>query len=195
MTHRLNRMPTNKKIFGLTGLLASGKGTAAKYFEEKHNAGIYRFSTALRDVCKRVHLEQTRDNLVKMSECLRATFGEDLLSKAMARDTENDMCKIVVVDGVRRMEDVAHLKLLPNFILVAISADPATRYERLIKRGENSDDIAKTYEQFLADHKRSTEVSILDVVPQATEQINNNGSLEELHQQIDALINKYETKN
>ena len=75
--------------------------------------------------------------------------------------------------------------------MVEIFAEPRTRYERLIKRGENADDNSKTYEQFLEDHKRSTEMSIPEVVARATEHVDNNGSLEELYSQLDALVKKY----
>ncbi len=182
----------NKKvIIGLTGLLASGKGAASKYLEKKYGASTFRFSSILRDICQRAYLEKTRDNLVKLSECLRATFGEDLLAKAIAKDAESNNNQIVIVDGIRRMADIVHLKSLPNFILVAISADSKIRYERLIKRGENSDDVAKTYEQFLADHELSTEKSILEVIPYAKDHIDNSGSIEKLYEQLDQLVTKY----
>jgi hypothetical protein len=42
------------------------------------------------------------------------------------------------------------------------------------------------------DHKRSTEISILDIAKQATEEIDNNGSFDELYQQIDEIVKKYQ---
>lgn len=175
-------------ILGFSGLLASGKGTSAEYLKHKHNASTYRFSKILRDILDRVYVDQTRDNLIRVSEVMRDTFGEDLLAKAMAGDVQNDDSAVIVVDGIRRMADIEHLQKLPNFVLVEIFADPEIRYERLIKRSENSDDQTKTYEQFLADHERSTEKSILDVVKKATKRVNNNGSFEELYQQLDKLV-------
>lgn len=184
-----------KLIIGFTGLLASGKGTAAKYLEERYRASAYRFSTILRDMLRRIYLEQTRDNMVRMSETVRATFGEDVLAKTIARDAEHDVNPIVVIDGIRRIADISHLRQLPNFLLVEISAAPKIRYERLVKRGENPDDTAKTYEQFLADHERSTEKSILEVIPLAQDAIDNNGTLDELHAQIDRIVKQYANKN
>lgn len=180
-----------KVILGFTGLLASGKGTAAKYLEEKHQAATFRFSTMLRDILDRVYVPQTRDNMIRLSEFLRGTYGEEVMAKTIAEDVEKSDEKIVVVEGVRRMADIAYLSKLPNFILVEIFAEPRTRYERLIKRGENPDDNSKTYEQFLADHQRSTELSILDVIKHATERVDNNGDLANLHKQLDELVKKY----
>ena len=180
-----------KNILGFVGLLASGKGTAAKYLEEKYYADTFRFSTMLRDLCNRIYIEQSRDNLIKMSEIIRGTFGEDTMAKVMAEDAKNAKSNITIVEGIRRMADIEHLSKLPNFILIEIFANPKTRYERLIKRGENSDDNNKTYEEFLKHHKRQTEMSIPEVAKNATEKIDNNGSIEDLHQQLDNLVKKY----
>lgn len=184
-----------KIIIGFSGLLASGKGTAAKYLEQKYKASSYRFSTIMRDMLHRIYLEQTRDNMIKMSETIRATFGEEILAKTIAKDAENDINPIVVVDGIRRLADITHLTNLDNFILVEIFAEPQTRFQRLVKRGENPDDTTKTFEQFLADHERSTEKTIQEVIPFAKEKIDNNGTFDELYAQIDAFIEKYADKN
>jgi dephospho-CoA kinase len=93
---------------------------------------------------------------------------------------------------VRRPNDVKYLKNLPGFVLVEISADSQTRYERLTKRGEKSDDNTKTYEEFLADEQRSTEITINKIAKEATEHVDNNGSLEDLYRQLDELIKKYQ---
>jgi len=184
-------MTGNKVIFGLSGLIASGKGTAAKYLEKKYQAGVYSFSMLLIDLANRLYLPNTRDNLVKLSECLRTTFGEDVLAKSIMQDVSRDSHSLIVVEAIRRLADIEYLKKLPGFVLIEIFADPKIRYERLIRRGEKPDDTTKTYEQFVADHQRSTELSIPDVTAQAAERLDNNGDLINLYQQIDALVNKY----
>ncbi|HBV58263.1 MAG TPA: hypothetical protein DEB73_03330 [Candidatus Magasanikbacteria bacterium] len=183
-------MSAQKKIIlGFTGLLASGKGAAAKYLEAKHGAATFRFSNMLRDILNRVYVPQARDNMIRLSEFLRGAYGEDIMAKTMFKDIAKDSAKVVVIEGIRRLADIE--QNTPNFVLVEIFADPKIRYERLIKRGENPDDNSKTYEQFLADHKRSTEVSILEVIKHATEKVDNNGDLADLHKQLDELVKKY----
>ncbi len=182
----------NKRcIIGLTGLLASGKGTCAAYLEQTFGAKSYRFSTILRDILDRVYVEHTRDHLIKISESLRNDFGEDVLAKTIAHDVQEDSHQLIVVDGIRRMADIAYLQAIPGFVLVDVSADPRIRYERLIARSENADDQKKTYEQFLADHERSTELSILEVIQHSTEHIDNNGDKQDLHRQLTTLIERY----
>ncbi|HSR88775.1 MAG TPA: AAA family ATPase [Candidatus Udaeobacter sp.] len=184
-------MQNTKIILGFVGLPASGKGASAEYYQKKYGASTYRFSTMLFDLLQRIYLEANRDNLIKMSEAIRSTFGEDTMAKVMAKDAETDENKLIVVEGIRRMADIEYLSRLPNFVLIEIFAQPRTRYERIVKRSEKSDDKTKTFEQFMEDHKRSTEMSIPEVAGHATEHIDNNGTPEQLYKQLDDLINKY----
>ena len=177
-------------IIGMTGLIASGKGAAAKYCEETYKASNHRFSTMLRDALDRFHLPHTRENMVAISEAMREKFGQDIMAKVLAEDASQDDNDIVIVEGIRRIPDITHLAKLPNFILVRIEAEPATRYARLTQRGENTDDNSKTYEQFLTDHQLPTEVTIPEVMALATVSLDNNGDLADLYKQLDTLINK-----
>lgn len=180
-----------KIIFGLVGEFSSGKGAAAKYLEEKYQAATFRFSTPLRHILDRLYLEQTRDNLIKLSEKLREAFGEKILAETIGRDAQKAVQPLIVIEGIRRLADLSSLDDWPNFVLVEIFAEPQIRYQRLVQRNENSDDTSKTYEQFLADQQRSTEISIQEVIKKAKERINNNGSEDELRRQLDKLVEKY----
>lgn len=188
-------MKTNKVIFGFVGQIASGKGTAAAHIEKTCGANTYRYSTMLRDILDRVYLEQSRPNLQLLSQILRENFGQDTMARVIARDVEEDPNNIVVVEGIRRPDDIVYLKKIPGFVLVHIFADIKTRYQRLIARDENNDDQTKTYEQFKADHKEEAELKIADIAAEATEEIDNDGSFEELYAQLDALIQKYGRSN
>jgi dephospho-CoA kinase len=183
-----------KVIFGLVGMLSSGKGTVASYIEKKYNADSFRFSTMIRDVLNRLYLTITRENMQDLSTVLRNKFGEDLLANVMGKDVAKSENKIVVVDGIRRMADIEYLKDLDKFVLVRIVADPRIRYERLLKRMENSGDKEKTFDEFLKDEQGEADAQIPSVMEEATEEINNNGNIEELCSQIDHLILKYQIK-
>jgi len=184
-------MTNNKIIFGFVGLIASGKGTVNEYFKTKYNAGTYRFSTMLRDVLNRLYLEVSRDNLQTLSFIIRKNFGEDTLSKVIAEDVKRDPNNVISIDGIRRLSDIKFLSQIPGFVLVEISADMEKRFERITKRGENTDDTKKTFEQFKHDHEQEAELKIAEIAAQATEHVDNNGSYEDLYRQLDALVKKY----
>lgn len=177
-----------KLIIGLTGQIASGKGTVAKYLVERHNASVVKFSDILREILRSLALLESRENIQKISTSVRNLFGEDILARAVAARAGNIKDGIIVVDGVRRLDDIKYLSGDKNFILVAVEADIQRRYERLTKRGENSDDLKKTFEEFVADHNYETELTIKDVEQLAKIHLNNNGSPDDLYAQLDKLI-------
>lgn len=177
-----------KLVFGITGEIASGKGTVTKYIVEEHKAGSYRFSDMLRDILKRLHLENSRDNMQKLSTAIRHNYGEEIMAKVMMEDVKKDTNDIVVVEGVRRMADIKYLKELPGFKLIYIDADMQKRYNRIINRDENPDDEKKTFEQFQKNHEQESELQIKDLKNYADIVIDNNGEFPELYEQIDKLI-------
>lgn len=180
----------NKIILGLVGPLACGKETVKKYLVENYKAKDCRFSTILRDVLNRTAVPVSRENLQKLSTVLRANFGENLLAKAIAMDAAKLEADIVVIDGVRRPTDIAHLNELPNFFLVKIDADPKSRYERMVKRNENEGDDKKTFEQFLKDHEAEADRLVPSVMATAKHAIDNSGSFEDLYKQVDEIVEK-----
>lgn len=177
-------------IIGFVGKIASGKSEAARYIKKEYGFGTCKFSSVLREVLDSLYLDQTRENLTKLSESLRGKFGGDILSKVVAervKEQEN-----VVVEGIRRKEDIKYLKDNPNFVLASISTDEKIRYNRIKDRKENEDDFNKSFEEFKQDQKLSTEVTIPEVIDIADEEIKNNDSLEVFHKKLDKLIRKYE---
>jgi dephospho-CoA kinase len=179
-----------KIILGFAGELACGKGTATKYITEKHNGGAHKFSNMLRDVAHRMHLEESRENIQKISTFFRQNFGEDIMSRVIYKDVVADSHSIIAVDGVRRLMDIKYLTTLPGFKLIYIEANIERRYERIIKRGENSDDLSKTFEGFKEDHLKETESQIKDLKKKADFVLDNNGTLEDLYKQIEDVLNK-----
>ncbi|MFA6183628.1 MAG: AAA family ATPase [Parcubacteria group bacterium] len=177
-----------KVILGIAGEIAAGKGTTAKYLVEKCGASTHRFSTALRDVAKRMYLDESRENLQQLSTLMRDGFDDNILSRVIYNDVGKDSCEVVVIDGVRRMKDIEFLEKMPEFKLIYIEADLRKRYERITKRRENIDDKEKTFDEFRRDNKREAEIQIKYLKDEADFVIDNNGTLEELYAQIDKIV-------
>lgn len=177
-----------KLILGLAGEIASGKGTVAKYIVDKYEADFFRFSDMLTDVLNRLFLEQKRENFTKLSVALRQAFGQDMLANVMREDAEHSKKEIVVIDGARRLDDIRYLRGLPHFKFIYIDASMETRYERIIKRGEHSDDKQKTFEEFKKDHQLETELQIKDLKNHADFVIDNDEGPEKMYAQVDSII-------
>ena len=179
-----------KIILGFAGEIACGKGTCVKYLAEKYGAVSFRFSDPLRDIAKRLYLDESRENLQNLSTTLRGSFGQDILSKTVFRDAENSKSKVVIIDGIRRKSDIEMFKDAPEFKLVYVDADMRMRFERIIKRGENTDEKGKTFEEFQKDHEQEAEKEIQSLKEIADFVIDNNGGEEELIKNIDGVINQ-----
>ncbi|MDD2681207.1 MAG: AAA family ATPase [Patescibacteria group bacterium] len=177
-----------KLILGFAGKLASGKAVCQKYISEKHDAGSARFSASLRDTLNRLYLPISRENMQNLSLDFRNRFGSDILARVIAEDVKNDQHEIVIVDGVRRLEDVSSLRELPNFFLISIDAKPELRYERMKARNENAGDAEKSYEDFIEDGQREAELQIPEVMKSAHFHLDNNGDFDNLYKQIDKIL-------
>jgi|SRR6185369_2156632 len=178
-----------KIILGVAGEIGAGKDTVTSYITEKYGAKYYRYSIILKDILKRLHLPYDRMSLANLAEALRAYFGENILSRTLVTDADNDLdAEIVVFDGIRKIGELEFLKTYPHFKFLFVDADIKIRYERLSKRGEKSDDLSKTMEEFMKDHEHAAD----NVIPKLKEHsdfvIDNNGTLEELKKQIDDVM-------
>ena len=119
---------------------------------------------------------------------LRTRFGGDTLERVIAEDVLNDPHDIVIVDGIRRMDDIAKFKTFPNFYLISIEAGIETRYTRSVRRNENAGDSEKTQEQFIAEDQREAEREIPKVMATAKYTVNNDEDFPALYGQLDKII-------
>jgi len=181
-------MSASKIVIGLVGEVSSGKGTSAAYLKERYGAGTVRFSNMLRDVLRRLYLPDIRRNLQILSASLRREFGEDIMAKVIAEDARRASSALVAADGVRRPDDIAYLMASGTFFLVALDVEARTRYERIKARGENLDDAIKTWEEFIAQGNEEPEQKIRELMAGANFHVNNNGSIAELHKQLDEIM-------
>jgi dephospho-CoA kinase len=177
-----------KIILGISGEIASGKDTVAHYLVDRYGATLFMFSDPLRDILGRLHLVENRENLTRISGIIRKEFGDDILSKSIAMDAVKDPGPLVVIDGVRRHSDIEAVKGHPEFSLIYVEADMRIRYERIVKRRQNSDDETKTFEEFKKDHLLETEIAIPELKDHSRFVVDNSGTLEDLFGQVDAVM-------
>ncbi len=179
-----------KIILGFAGEIGSGKDAIAHYLSEHHNFQTISFSTPFRDILDRLHLPQTRENMVWLGHDLRTRFGTDVIDRVITDEVNASNNTRFCLPNIRIEADITQLKHFPGFVLIRVEADAKIRYQRLNGRGQNADDHTKTWEEFLTDAELPTEKTIRDIAKQATHTIINNGTIEELHQQIEDLLKK-----
>ena len=144
-----------KLVIGLIGRMGSGKGFVGDYLCENYNASRHTISDILADVLKRLHLPVTRAHLQKLGASLRSELGSNVIINALKGDVEEDNSNIIIIDGIRYMNEVEMLRTFENNLLLSIDANPELRYERCVLRGEKGEDKI-TFEEFMANENRET---------------------------------------
>jgi dephospho-CoA kinase len=181
-------MKKNTIIIGIVGEKGSGKGTLAGHFVQKFNAISFRFSKILDDILHRLYVPNKRENQIKLVLSLRQDFGCDILASVLLNDIQKTDHELVIIDGIRYWDEVKIFRKHPSFHLIAISADTKTRFDRIKNRGEKAGEREMSYEQFLEEEHKPTEVSILDIAETADFQIDNNHPMTDLEQHADEIM-------
>ncbi len=177
-------------IIGLVGSLAAGKGTVTRYLIDTYGAKSVRFSDPLRDIIHRLYHTETREYMSHLATFLRSEFGDDILVRVLLHDVDATPGKLFVLDGLRYKDEYAVLSRRDDFQLWAVDTALETRYQRIIKRGENAAETELTLEQFTAQHKLPTELFTPELMKKADSTIDNNGDLKALYAQVDSLARK-----
>lgn len=175
-------------IIGLVGQSGCGKGTVADILIQQYGAAYSRFSAILGDILTRLHIDRSRDNFIALSTALRTSFGEDVLSYAIEKDAVLSQSPLVVIDGIRRPEDIVALEPLPFFKLVSVDVPAEMRYERMKKRGEKIGEQHMTWQEFVSQDNAPTEVTIPLVMDRAWKKLDNSKTQADLEQQVKAMM-------
>jgi len=174
------------RLIGLTGTNGAGKGEAAAFFKS-HGYAYLSLSDVLRDALRAQGLEETRDNLIRKGNELRREGGPDVLARAVMAKVRGK----TVIDSIRNPKEIAFLKRQAGFILLAIDAPAAVRFDRVRKRGRN--ESAATLDEFLA---KETEERSADPAGQqlhaclalADRTVTNDGTIEDLHRKLEEFL-------
>lgn len=176
-------------LIGITGTNGAGKGAVVEYLIEKKGFSHYSVRSFLRDEANRRHLPFNRDTMRAIANDLRREHGpayliESMFAQASAQGN-------VVMESIRTIGEAEFLKSHAAVIL-AVNADRKLRYERIVLRNSESDQV--TFEQFCAQEDREMassdpwDMNVFGVMQLADAHIDNNGSVEELHQRIDEAL-------
>ena len=179
-------MKADRRLIGLTGTNASGKGEAAAFFKGLGFA-YYSQSDVIRDELRRKNLEPTRDNLIREGNDLRRRFGPGILARRVMEKVSGDS----IIDSIRNPSEIEYWRRQENFVLLAIDAPVGVRYRRALTRGR--DESAASLEEFTAkedeEKTRDRNAQQLETCMRMADfVIQNDGTLEEFHKKLEAFL-------
>jgi len=179
---------TKKTIIGVTGMPGAGKDVVREVFREL-GFPIVTMGDEVRAESERKGLPSTPENLGKTMLKLRAEEGPGVLAKRCLPKIEALNSKIVVVDGIRSLDEVTEYKKEhPDLKIIAVHASPKTRFERLVRR--NRSDDPEDWKVFNKRDQRELSVGLGNVIAVADIMVVNEGTKEAFKQKLRKILNR-----
>ncbi len=181
-----------KRILAFAGRNGSGKETAAREMARLlGGAETHTYSDILQETFKLWGFyENSRHEMQELSTFMRKLKGQDCMAKVMVNTCNLAIGNDVVIDGVRRVED---LDLLierfgkQNVYLIWIEVEADVRYQRLRQRKEKAGEQFMSRDLFDAQEQAESERKLIDVFAASHNVIDNNGTLGALQYTLSVL--------
>jgi dephospho-CoA kinase len=178
-------------IIGITGTIGAGKGTVVEYLVKNKGFKYYSVRELIIEEVEKKGLEKNRDNMVTVANDLRQKYGSSYVADELYRRAlvSGDNC---IIESLRTVGEIESLKSKGSFVLLAVDANPKTRYERILERKTTTDNVS--FEKFLEDEKREMESddpnkqNLKKCIELADFVIDNNGNLDELNSKIEEIL-------
>jgi dephospho-CoA kinase len=177
-------------IIGITGTNGAGKGTVVDYLVKEKGFTHYSVRDFLYEEIDRRGMPRDRNSTNIVGNDLRKTYGpayifEQLLARAQARSGDT------VIESMRTIGEAEYFKS-QGALIWAVDADKQKRYERVVLRGTGLDKVS--FEDFCAqedremNQKEKHDMNIAGVIAMADTVLTNNGTQEELFQQVEQAL-------
>lgn len=181
-------------IIWITWTLGSGKGTIVDYLVQKKWFQHLSVRAFLVEEIEKRWMPIHRDSMVEVANDLRTKHSPSYIVEQLYEQAKING-KNAIIESIRAVGEVKSLQTKENFYLFAIDADPTIRYERIKLRNNESDHVS--YTKFINDEQREmdnedpTKQNISACMQLADYTFDNNGSLEDLYQQIEEIITQF----
>jgi len=128
------------------------------------------------------------DLMRKVSTDLRREFGNRIIAIRTLEKIKDIDDPIIVVDGVRSLEEIDVFKSHGNVVIIAIHASPKTRFERIRRRGRPGD--PDNWDDFWRRDLVELSFGIGYVIALADYMIVNEGSIEEAYKRAREILER-----
>lgn len=185
----------NGLIIGLVGEIRAGKSTVAGYLVREYSAVWLRNSDILRSALDLFGIPATRANFATMAKALFDAFGYDLIPRARMPAVEAHLFgehtsprRIVVIDGLRYREELAHWRLFAEFRLLHVSAPADVRVDRRSGPDAKLGEEQLLLDDFLRQQVDPGDALVPEIAAQADWSVDNSGAIGALQAQVDAIM-------
>ncbi len=179
------------KIIGITGTNASWKGTIVDYLVQHKQFVHYSVRSFLIQELEKRGLPVDRDQMRDLANELRANYGASYIIEQLYLQAK-EKGENAIIESIRAVGEVEKLKQYDDFLLLAVDADQQQRYQRILQRGSETDHVS--FEEFQIQESKEmantdpAKQNISSCMKMADIMIYNNGTFEDLYQQLDELF-------
>jgi dephospho-CoA kinase len=179
-------------IIGITGTIGAGKGTIVEYLIKNNGFNHYSVRGFITEEIFRRNLEVNRDNMVIVANDLREEHTSSYIALQLFEQAK-ESGKNCVIESLRTTGEVEALKSKGKFYLFAVDADSKIRYDRIVLRKSETDDIS--YDTFVENEQRElssndpNKQNLSACIKMADYIFYNNGSIEELYKKLQEVLN------
>ena len=189
----MSEKKSDVKILAFVGMCGSGKSTAIDVLTNKNIPKVY-FGGVILKAIEDAGLEINPENERKYREELRAKEGKDFVVQRVVQQTKNLIeagQKRIVLDGLYSWTEYKILReeFPQELTVIAINAPKAVRRKRLSERKERPFTIQEAAE------RDKTEIENLEKggpIAIADYYLDNSGTIKNLHEQLEDLLEKLE---
>jgi len=178
------------KIIAFTGMPASGKSEAVQLAKDK-GIPVIRMGDMVWEETKQQGKPLDDKNVGDVAHSMREKHGMDIWAKRTVEKIRSlKKSSLLVIDGVRNMEEIEYFKkeLGMDFLAIAIDAPDELRRKRAILRGRTDD--SKNPKDLEERDKREIRWGLQKVIANADIVISNKGSLEDFKKQVLTVFKK-----
>ena len=180
-------------IIGITGSIGAGKGTLVEYLIREKDFVHYSVRGFLIEELKKRNLAINRDTMVSLANELRKKNSPSYIIDCLFEQAKSTG-KNAVIESIRTPAEAESLRNKSDFCLLAINADSKIRYERILKRNSETDNV--TYNEFIANEQREmtstdpNKQNLSSCIAMADYTLCNDFTINDLYNKLEDILNK-----
>jgi dephospho-CoA kinase len=178
-------------IIGITGMSGVKKSKVAEILSS-YGMRNFSLSSVLKEELAIKGVKQTPENIARAASKMRKKYGASAVAKKLIGKIKLNENDILVIDGIRNVEEVNYLKrLCSSFTLLCIHSSPLTR----LKMAMNTKSNLKTLKELEKQDEYNLNLGIGEVIAKADYMIINEDYIGiSLEEQVHKFINFLESK-
>lgn len=180
-------------IIGITGTLGAGKGTIVEYLAKEEGYEHFSVRGLLLEEMKKLGMPENRNSMTTLANRLRSAYGPSYITDQLYERAKNDGHDCVI-ESIRTPGEILSLRRKPDFYLFAVDATARKRYNRIKKRGSETDTVS--FKEFIVSEEQEMNSedphmqNLAKCIDMADYRFENNGSIDQMLTQVKKVMTK-----